>query len=266
MVLNRRAMVGMVLLAGLPLAARAQAEPVRVGIVLMHGKGGMPSQLVGEVAVLERQGVLVANLEMPWSKRRAYDVDVSAAEGEVVSALNALRKQGAQKLFVAGHSQGGLFVLYFASRHAVDGVIAIAPGGNVASAVFREKLGESVALARRLVAQGQGDVPVGLTDFESSRGTNMVTTTPAVYLSWFDPEGAMNQAKAEQGMDPAIPVLFIAPARDYPGLRSVKQQMFDRLPRNPRNQLYEPDASHMEAPAASLGVIATWTASVAGAR
>jgi len=42
--------------------------------------------------------------------------------------------------------------------------------------------------------------------------------------------------------------------------------MFDRLPRNPRSQLYEPDASHMEALAASLGVIATWTTSVAGTR
>ncbi len=88
----------------------------------------------------------------------------------------------------------------------------------------------------------------------------------AASLNALHKQGAMNQAKAEQGIDPAIPVLFIAPTRDSPGLRSVKQQMFDRRPRNPRSQLYEPDASHMEAPAASLGVIATWTTSVAGTR
>ncbi len=250
----------------LPLTASAEAGPVKAGIVLMHGKGGSPAKYVSELASsLEQRGFLVANLEMPWSGRRDYDVTVNAAEKEVESALNSLRDKGAKKLFVAGHSQGGLFALYFGGIHAVDGVIAIAPGGNVGSKLFREKLGESVELARKLVAEGKGEEKARLFDFEGSRGYSPVITLPAVYLTWFDPEGAMNQVKAVQAIKPSVPVLFIAPTNDYPGLLGVKQQMFDALPKNPHTRLYEPDSSHLNAPSASAKEIIEWIAAVANA-
>ena len=46
------------------------------------------------------------------------------------------------------HGKGGLFALYFGGKQLVDGIIAIAPGGDVSNTVFREKLGASVDLAR----------------------------------------------------------------------------------------------------------------------
>ncbi len=250
-----------------PLAAIADASPVKLGIVLMHGKGGSPTAYVSSLASsLEEQGFLVANLEMPWSGKRDYDVNVSTAEKEVESALNSLRDKGARKLFVAGHSQGGLFALYFGGKHALDGVIAIAPGGNVAVPIFREKLGESVNLARKLVAEGKGEEKAKFLDFENAKGTYPVVAPPSAYLTWFDPEGAMNQTKAVRNMNPAVPVLFIGPTNDYPGLRGVKQQMFDALPKNPRTKLYEPNSSHLNAPSASIKEIVEWTAAVASAQ
>ncbi|HJV92523.1 MAG TPA: alpha/beta hydrolase [Azonexus sp.] len=249
---------------GAPRPAIAKANPVRMGIVLMHGKGGAPTRLVADLAAaLESRGWLVANLEMPWSGRRDYDVDVEAAEREVEAALNSLRQQGAQKLFVAGHSQGGIFALYFGGRHVLDGVIAIAPGGDVGNQLFREKLGDSVAAARQLVADGKGDEKARLADYEGAKGTYPVITTPAIYLTWFDPAGAMNQTLAVQHMKPQIPVLFVAPRNDYPGLLKVKQQMFGALPANPHTQLYEPDASHVGAPSASIQAIVDWATEVA---
>jgi len=251
----------------LPLAAIADTNNIKIGIVLMHGKGGAPTKHVSELASsLEAQGFLVANLEMPWSGRRSYDVDVSAAEREIKTALKALRDKGAAKLFVAGHSQGGVFALYLGTKLAIDGVIAIAPGGNVGSERFREELKDSVELARKLVAEGKGHETTRLSDFEGSRGTYPVVTTPAAYVTWFDPEGAMNQTNAVKGMNPATPVLYIAPTNDYPGLLHVKQTMFDGLPNNPRTKLYEPNSSHMNAPSASIKEIVEWTTAVANAR
>jgi pimeloyl-ACP methyl ester carboxylesterase len=248
----------------LPLNAPADTGAAGIGIVLMHGKGGSPAKFVSDLAAaLEKQGFLVANLEMPWSGRREYDVDVAAAEKEVESALAALRGKGAQKLFVAGHSQGGLFALYFGSKHAPDGVIAIAPGGDVGGQVFREKLGESVELARKLIAEGKGREKTRLSDYEGSRGVYPIVATPAAYLSWFDPAGAMNQMAALRNMSPDMPVLYIAPTGDYPGLRKLKQKMFDALPKNPRTRLYEPDSSHLNAPTASIKEIVEWTTAVA---
>ena len=248
----------------LPLAANADSGGAKIGIVVMHGKGGAPTKFVAELASsLEAQGFLVANIEMPWSGRRDYDADVAAAEADVESALSSLRGKGAQKLFVAGHSQGGLFSLYFGGKHVVDGIVAIAPGGNVDGPVFRDKVGDSVALARKLIAEGKGDEKIRLNDFEASKGSYAVVTTPATYLTWFDPEGAMNQTKAIKSVNPSVPVLFIAPTGDYPGLLKVKHQMFDALPKNPRTKLYEPSSSHLGAPSASIKEIAEWTTAVA---
>lgn len=244
--------------------ATAQTAPARIGVVVMHGKGGSPGAHVAELASgLEERGYLVANLEMPWSGRRSYDASVAAAESEVAAALEALRTQGAQRLFVAGHSQGGLFALYFGGRHAVDGIIAIAPGGNAASPSYREKLGGSVTHARELIAAGKADERTGFLDFEGSRGTYRVSCSAANYLSWFDPEGAMNEPVAVRNMNPGVPVLFIVPGGDYPPLQNAKQAMFAALPRHPLTRLYEPDSGHLDAPAASIAEIARWTAQVA---
>jgi alpha-beta hydrolase superfamily lysophospholipase len=247
----------------LPHTAPAQTPLSETGIVIMHGKGGSPTRYVADLASsLEKKGYPVANLEMPWSGKRGYDVSVSSAERELESALDSLRNKGAKKLFVIGHSQGGLFVLYFGTKHIVDGVIAIAPGGNVSSPLFREKLGASVEFARKLVAEGKGDKKTRFTDYEDSKGTYPIFSTASAYLSWFDPAGAMNQRVVVKNMNPQVPVLFIVPKSDYPALLKTKQLMFDSLPNNPLTKLYEPDSGHLDAPSASLDEIVRWTTEV----
>lgn len=245
----------------------AQTAQAPIGVVVMHGKGGAPTKHVAELAnQLQAQSFLVANLDMPWSGRREYDADVPAAEAEVEAAMASLRKAGALKIFVAGHSQGGLFALYFGGKHAVDGIVAIAPGGNAGNSIFREKLGEAVEQARQQLAGGKGQDKQRFQDFETARGTFPVVTTAQSYLSWFDPEGAMNQTKALQALPAKLPVLWIAPTGDYPGLLKVKQQMVDALPKNPQTRVVEPSASHLGAPSASVQAIVEWTRAVAAGR
>lgn len=242
----------------------AQTAVPTIGVVVMHGKGGAPTKHVADLASqLQAQGYRVVNLDMPWSGRREYDVDVAAAEAEVEAAMASLRKAGAQKVFVAGHSQGGVFALYFGTKHAVDGIVAIAPGGNTGNSIFREKLGEAVEQARQQLASGKGQEKQRFLDYESARGTFPVLTTAQSYLSWFDPEGAMNQAKALQALPATVPVLWIAPTGDYPGLLKVKQQMVDTLPKNPQTRVVEPTTSHLGAPSAAAQSIVDWTRKVA---
>lgn len=252
----------MLLLLAVPFAVRAQGEPI--GIVILHGKGGSPTGLVAGLAqTLEGKGYLVANLEMPWSGRRQYDVPVAGAEREVEAALAGLRSKGAGKVFIAGHSQGGAFTTYLAGRLAADGVIVIAPGGNVDHYFFREKVRDTLARAQRLVADGKGGAPARLDDFEGGRGLFPVVTAPAIYVTWFDPEGAMNMERAARAANPATPVLWIVPARELPGLRKTNIPLFRSLPAHPLTRFYEPDADHRGAPTASADEIARWTREVA---
>ncbi|HCY14692.1 MAG: hypothetical protein A2Z93_03295 [Curvibacter sp. GWA2_64_110] len=259
------------LLAGLaagPAAAQTPAPPEgSIGVVVMHGKGGSPNKFVPPLAsALKEQGWQVANLEMAWSGRRDYDVPVRQAVAEVDAALQAMHAQGARKLFIAGHSLGGLFTFYLGSQLKVDGLIAIAPGGSPASTVYRDKLGGTLQEARRLVAEGKGNDKVQLLDYEGSRGTYPIITPPVAYVDWFDPAGALNQTAALERLDPATPVLLVVPTRDYPALLRLKQATVAALPRHPQTRLYEPDASHLEAPAAAAPEIIRWIQAVAGIR
>lgn len=247
----------------IPLAAPAQGGP-GIGVVVMHGKGGRPDRFVNVLADgLERRGYLVANLEMPWSGRREYDVDVAVAEKQVSAALEELRGKGAKKLFVAGHSQGGIFALYYASRNPLDGVIPIAPGGSVDAAVYAQNVGSAVALARRMVAEGKGGERGEFLDYEGSKGVSTVRTTAAVYLAWFDPDGAMNQGKSSRALPATLPVLYIAPRNDYPGLIRIKSSMFGALPSNPLTRMADIDSDHLNAPRNSIDEISRWTGEVA---
>lgn len=247
----------------LPPAATAQNTPA-VGVVVMHGKGGRPDRIVNQLAEgLERKGFMVANLEMPWSGRRDYDVDVDAAVQQVTAALNELRGKGAKKVFVAGHSQGGVFALHYASRQPLDGVIPIAPGGSVDAQVYRQNVGSALDRARKMVADGKGSERGEFLDYEGSKGVSTVHTTAAVYLSWFDPDGAMNQGKSSRALPATLPVLYIAPRNDYPGLQRFKGAMFGALPSNPLTRLYEPDIDHLNAPRGSVDEIVRWISEIA---
>lgn len=251
--------------AALPLSAAGQVEPL--GIVIMHGKGGSPTRLVADLARgLEAKGYLVANLEMPWSGKRNYDVTTTKGEEEVEAALAGLRAKGAKKVFVCGHSQGGVFALHLAGKIAADGFITIAPGGNVASKFFLDNVGGSLALARQLVAEGKGGEVARLNDIEGSKGAYEVPAIPAAYVTWFDPQGAMNMDRAVRAVNARVPMLWVAPTRDYPGLIRTSLPLYRELPKNPLTRLYEPSADHRGAPSASLDEIVRWTREVASAK
>lgn len=245
----------------LPVAA--QTAPPKPGVVILHGKGGGPDRLVLPMArELQDRGFAVANLEMPWSGRRNYDVDVASAEQQVTAALKELQAKGAKKLFVAGHSQGAVFALHYASRHALDGLVILAPGGNVASRFYQQQVGRSVDRARDAVTAGKGAEPGEFDEFEGGKGFWTVRTTAAVYLSWFDPDGAMNQLKSSAALPKTLPVLHVAPTSDYPALLRAKQEMFDAIA-SPLKKLYAPDASHTTVPRVAAGEVANWIAEVA---
>lgn len=250
------------LLFGAPFAVLAQSEPM--GIVIMHGKGGSPTRLVADLAsTLEGKGYLVANLEMPWSGNRNYDVPVSKGEEEVAAAVATLRGKGAKKVFVAGHSQGGAFALHLAGKLDVDGIICISPGGNVGTRFYQQQVGDALARARQLVAEGKGAEPARLADYEGAKGAYPVVSPPAAFITWFDADGAMNMDRAAQAVKAKTPILWMTARNDYPVLRKTNPALFRALPPNPLTKQYEPDSDHRGAPTASAEEIVRWTREVA---
>jgi len=246
--------------------ALSQAQAPKIGIVIMHGKGGSPQPWTEVLARgLEQKGMLVANIEMPWSKRREYDVPTATAAEEVLAALAGLKGRGAQKLFVAGHSLGGTFAVHFGGVHPVDGIIAIAPGGSVESPTVAQALAPSLARARQLIGEGKGREKAQLMDYEPSKGgAYPIMSPPESYVTWFDPAGAMNATRT--GRELKAPILYGVATQDYPGLRKINPPRFKGFPAHPMNKYFEPEADHLNAPSASIEEVASWTAAVAARR
>ena len=248
----------------LPPSLQAAPSAPEIGVVVMHGKGGRPGKFVDELAsAFEREGFRVANLEMPWSGSRHYDVDMNGGVDEITRALDAMLANGARKVFVTGHSQGGLFALHYGGLHRVDGLVPVAPGGQVDAGSFVTALGRHVAKAKQMVDEGRGNEKADFSDYEGSRGTNTITTTAAIYLNWFDPNGA-HTTRAFRNVKEGTPVLYVAPKRDYPGLQQSKQQNFKALPPHPQTRLYEPDSDHLNAPAAAAREVILWIRQISG--
>lgn len=262
----RLLMMLIVLVAMMPLA-RNDARAAEIGVVVLHGKGGMPGGLVRPLAeYLEGQGFAVANLEMPWSKKRIYGASPADGVAEIAAAFAQMKAAGVSKTFLAGHSLGGLFAAYYAGERPLTGLILVAPGGDVASKFWQKKTADSRDKAERMIADGKGDVTDEFDDFEGSKGSFTISTTANLYLAWFSTASPLNQVRSYGRLPGDLPVLNVVPSDDYKGLLKVKDERYRQLPDTAFKEMFEPDTDHKRAPAVAAEKIADWIKAVAAAK
>jgi pimeloyl-ACP methyl ester carboxylesterase len=78
-------------------------------------------------------------------------------EGEIDTAVEQLRQRGARTIIVAGHSFGAAGAVRYATRHPVDGVIALAPGHYPEGKYFSGVTAESRNKAQAMVDTNKPD-------------------------------------------------------------------------------------------------------------
>ena len=135
-------------------------------------------------SALKATGALVLSPTMSWSNSyRTYSQTLDEVSGHIAS----LRAKGATRIALVGQSLGANVALgYGAQRGDVTAIVAVAPGHQPDR--FIGKTGESLARAKRAVAEGRGG-ETG-TYMDSNQGRDFeIRTTAAAYVSFFDPEG-----------------------------------------------------------------------------
>lgn len=244
-----------ILIACLVTALPALAGP-RLGIVLMHGKLGVPEHVALLADTLTERGHLVVTPDMPWSRARRYDKSLEDSHPEIDQWVAALREMGAERIVVGGHSMGANMAMAYAATHpGVDAVLAIGPGQTVEAESFAGRLGDSVARARLLVAEGRGDVAAAFTDLHLGK-TSTVTLPARIYASYFDPAGLANMPANAPRL--GMPLLWVVGLQDRNMLERGRAYVFDRLPANPANRYAEVPADHMGTPDAATLAVADW--------
>ncbi|MEO5338518.1 MAG: alpha/beta hydrolase [Magnetospirillum sp. WYHS-4] len=242
------------------LALPAAAEPIggaKLGVVLMHGKGGTPHRFVSSLATrLEEAGVLVAAPTMPWGKGRIYDRTVDEAMAEIDGHVEKLKAEGARRIVVMGHSLGGNATLAYAARHPeVNGIACLATGHFPEA--FQGKLGGSVAKAKTMIDAGQGGEKASFDDLNVGPQPPAYTTAE-IYYSWFAPDGPAAVLPNAARVAPAIPVLWVDGAQDNLLGNPITRRLKDILGSRPSFERIEVDAGHIDVPEAADRQVVEW--------
>jgi len=253
------------LLVGGPAATAEDRGLAGSGIVLMHGKGGQPGGFIAGLATaLQSAGALVITPTMPWRGSKgvpdSYEATYEQALAQVTSAVDELRKRGAARIVVAGHSLGGNAAIGYAARHGsgLAGVIALAPG-HTPERVRLTEVAAAVATARRMANKGQGNAMTAFPDF--NQGTTFkVKATPAAYLSFFDPDGPAVIPRNTARM-PAIPFLWVI-GRGDPLFKLGRGYAFDKAAKHPKSRYLEIEAGHTDTPEAARAEVIAWLKSL----
>ena len=214
------------------------ANAADVGVVLLHGNGGMPrGQLVNNLAeAFKDAGFNVTVPEMPWSRNRHFDAPLANAVLEIDAAVRAVKVGEATALVLVGHSFGASAALHYAATHGgVAGVIAVAPGVAPDTAGFRKRHGAVIEQSRRLVSAGRGGEAVEFSFFAGGR-MHTRRMSASIYASYYDPDSDFVMSRNSAALQPGTALLWIVGDRDprYAAWGS-KDYAFAKAPPNRRN-------------------------------
>lgn len=237
-----------------------------IGVVFLHAKGTSPAAgtTAGLIERMRNEGMEVVAPELPWSKSRGYDASYGDALKQVHEAAQALRERGAKTVIVAGHSLGANGAIGYAAEYqGANGVVAIAPGHLPELNGFQKQLGDSVERARGMVAAGNGSVRARFNDSNQGK-TSSVTTTPLIYLSYFDPEGPAVTPNNAMGMKEGVALLWVVGENDGMAARG-EDYAYRMAPANDLNAYLVVPGGHTATPAEGEKEIIAWIKRVAAA-
>ncbi|MDE2228507.1 MAG: hypothetical protein KGL11_05645 [Alphaproteobacteria bacterium] len=267
----RRALLALAIaIASLGWAA-AQPAPERIGVLLLHGKqgaplgtsiGNRPAFGAGLVAALRNAGYLVATPEMCWSRQRNFDKPYPDCIAEVDTAIAQLKSQGATAIVVGGLSLGGNGAIAYGTTHSgIIGIMAFGPADDPTRKSARPDVAASLARARQLMVQGQGDVKTTFDDVNTGTGGPFaitVTTTPRIFLS-FNDAGALTHIGANIAKL-AVPILWVV--GDHDPTQGSAAFVFHMAPPNPLNRLVTVHSNHLGTPDAGADTALAWLAAL----
>jgi pimeloyl-ACP methyl ester carboxylesterase len=238
------------------IAVTAQAQ--QIGIVMLHGKWGSPAGPMQPLELaLRGGGYRVIARPMAWSDTRAYDQTLDDALLEIDRQVNEVRSAGAGKIVVAGQSLGGNVALAYAARHPeLDGLIVLSPGHTPERMARNPKIADSLRKAHALLAGGGASQFANFEDFNQGR-ERQVSAKPAVYISFFDPNGDAVMPRNAAKVSLHTAVLWVVGRRDQMFSEGTRYA-FDRLPKNQSSSYRTVEADHFGAPSAARDIVLQW--------
>ena len=124
---------------------------------------------------------------------------------------------------------------------------------------MREFVADAVARAKKLVAEGKGDVLYMFPDMAQGIPSLIAHATPLVYLSWFDPDGPAVIPKMPPPLAARrIRCRSLVVGKFDPIDRRGPEYAFDAAAKNPKSKYIEVFAGHLTAPLVARKQVVEW--------
>jgi esterase/lipase len=258
--LARTALLCLALLLGLAEESAAGG----IGVVLLHGKTGMPDQHAKLATALRAAGYTVEMPELCWSKNRIFDKSYADCMAEVDAVVARLKSQGATAIVVGGTSQGAVAAIDYGATHAgLAGIIAMSPAADPVDPSKYPDFAAALNQARVLVKAGKGSEVTHLNDLIAGGKDISVKTTPENYLSFHDPElpiATIKNMTAKDLPNLKAPLLWVAGTKDP--AQGNAATAFRAAPDNSLNRYVTVEASHAGVPNVAAPAVVAWLKSL----
>ena len=186
---------------------------IMAGLQSMFADRGISSLAINLALGLDDRPAGMYDCATPHTHRHTDGV------AEIGAWLDWLKKQGAEKVALLGHSRGGNQTARFAATTpdpVVTAVILIAPqtwSADYAAADYEKRYGKPLApvlaRAQKLVDAGKGDTPMDPVDFAYCEQTS---ATAAAFVSYYANDPDMDTPRVIPGI--GVPVLVVAGSED----------------------------------------------------
>lgn len=230
----------------------------KIGVVLMHGKGGDTQWVAPLASSLRSAGVKVDIPNMAWHRKRIYDKTFDEAMAEVNNYVSRMKSEGVQTVYVAGHSLGAVAAAGYGARYDdIQGLILLAPGHFTAWPGFHRRFVDDLSKADSMINSDKGDEKSSFGDINAGKRKTR-TITANVFKSWFADTGPAEFVSNMTNIKGGIPILYVAGSQDRIPQTKNSAYAFDNAPSNSKSKFIIIESGHLDVPRKADEVVIEW--------
>jgi esterase/lipase len=214
------------------------------GYIFIHGKHSGCEYNDGSlynIANSFKNNHLVSFETYPWgvseSDNKFYPRIFEDCVNQIDQSISRLTDQGADRIFLVGHSIGGNACLYYASlKTNFAGIVLLAPAHNIHLGFYAQIHRWSTIESKKMIDQGRGDQIGHFVDM-SADGDIVVTETQAkTYYSIMNINGSANMQLNVSKISKPINVLCVS-GTDDPTQKEFGRTVYNLIPKTDKSKM-----------------------------
>jgi esterase/lipase len=227
------------------------------GYIFIHGKHSGCEYDDGslyKIANSFKNNYLVSFETYPWGvdpwgpdieNRKLYPRMFEDCVDQIDQSVKRLTEQGADRIFLVGHSIGGNACLYYATlRTNFTGIVLLAPAHNLHINSYAQLHRSSVIEAKKMIDKGQGDQIGHFIDLWQDGYVYVIRTQAKNYYSIMNAAGSGNmQLNAPKILKP-INVLCISGTDDI-SQKEFGRTIYNIMPKTDKSKMVIVKGDHL---------------------